>query len=217
MEHRSYAPFSVPETLDAPALVAGFALRPLTEHDEYAWQRLHMENEQWLAPWESADPMHGSSMSFAEWIREQRRNEREGTSMVFGMTLQGCLIGQISLGAISYGSMRSGIAGYWIDQGHAGMGLTPLAVCMLADWAMFCQTGPLLHRMEIDIVPANHRSRSVADKVGAVYEGTRRGYMYIQNQWKDHESYSLLSTDAPDGFVSRYLNDTRREMPGMLS
>lgn len=217
LEHRSYPVFTVPKRLEAPSAVPDFALRPLTQDDEDAWQQLHMANEYWLGPWESTDPMHGPGVSFADWIRDQRRSERDGLAMVFGMELHGRLIGQISLGAISYGSMRSGTAGYWIDQGHAGRGLTPLAVCMLADWAMFCDSGPLLHRIEIDIVPTNHRSRSVARKVGAVHEGIRRQYMYIQGEWKDHESYSLLSTDAPSGFVARYLGDTQRTMSHTLA
>ncbi|WP_022860053.1 GNAT family N-acetyltransferase [Bifidobacterium magnum] len=216
-ERRNMPMFTVPERLMSPALAPELMLRPLRYSDEDEWMRVHEANAQWLAPWESEDPLHGPGLTFAQWIRMLRRGEREGTGVVFGMFQQGRLIGQISLGAISYGSMREGIVGYWIDRNHAGRGLTPLAVCIVADWALFYETGPLLHRLEIDIVPSNQRSQSVAHKVGAIYEGVRRQYMYIRGEWKGHECYSLISSDAPGGFTARLLGDTRGEKSHMLS
>ena len=79
------------------------------------------------------------------------------------------------------------------------------AVALLADWAMFDPTGPRLHRMEIDILPENKRSRAVARKVGATLEGVRRAYMYVNDQWRDHESYVLMAEDAPNGFTARLM------------
>ena len=81
----------------------------------------------------------------------------------------------------------------------------PMAVALLADWAMFDPTGPRLHRMEIDILPENKRSRAVARKVGATLEGVRRAYMYVNGQWRDHESYVLMTEDAPNGFTARLM------------
>ena len=113
--------------------------------------------------------------------------------------------------------MRTGIIGYWIDERYAGRGLTPLAVAMVCDWALQMPTGPRLHRMEIDLVPENERSRAVARKVGARYEGVKKRYMYINGIWRDHESYSLLAEDAPQRFVHRLLFDTPSEKPHKLS
>lgn len=90
-------------------------------------------------------------------------------------------------------------------------------VAMLADWALLDPTGPQLHRLEIDIVPENERSRRVVQKVGAKYEGVRRQYMYVHGEWRDHESYSLLDTDVPQGFVHRLLGDTPGESLHNLS
>ena len=80
-----------------------------------------------------------------------------------------------------------------------------MAVALLADWAMFDPTGPRLHRMEIDILPENKRSRAVARKVGATLEGVRRAYMYVNDQCRDHESYVLMAEDAPNGFTARLM------------
>ena len=57
----------------------------------------------------------------------------------------------------------------------------------------------------------------MARKVGARYEGVKKRYMYINGIWRDHESYSLLAEDAPQGFVHRLLFDTPSEKPHKLS
>ena len=92
-----------------------------------------------------------------------------------------------------------------MDERCAGRGYAPMAVALLADWAMFDPTGPRLHRMEIDILPENKRSHAVARKVGATLEGVRRAYMYVNGQWRDHESYVLMAEDAPNGFTARLM------------
>ena len=82
-----------------------------------------------------------------------------------------------------------------------------MAVALLADWAMFDPSGPQLHRMEIDLLPENERSRKVALKVGACYEGVRKSYMFVNGQWRDHESYALLPERAPNGFTARLMGE----------
>ncbi len=116
----------------------------MTVRDEQEWDDVRMRNADWLEPWESNDPMRHRIVTFPQWIAMQRRDERNGDAIVFVMVLDGAIIGQISLGAIFRGAlrtgiigywidefrgaMRTGIIGYWIDERHAGRGLTPLAV-----------------------------------------------------------------------------------------
>ncbi|MEE1297082.1 MAG: GNAT family protein [Bifidobacterium sp.] len=202
--------FHTPLRLEGPDGTS-FALRTMTAEDELEWDAVRSRNVEWLDPWESNDPMRHELVSFSQWIAMQRREERDGSSIVLVMEFEGRIVGQISLGAVFRGAMRTGIIGYWIDEQYAGRGLTPLAVAMLCDWALLDADGPRLHRMEIDIVPENQRSRRVVQKVGAQYEGLRRQYMYIHGQWRDHESYSLVEQDAPGGFTRRLMGDTPSE------
>lgn len=51
-------------------------LRPLTMDDEDGWNEVRWRNNDWLAPWESGDPMHGGSITFNQWVQRQRRNEQ---------------------------------------------------------------------------------------------------------------------------------------------
>ena len=137
----------------------------------------------------------------------QRVGACDGTGVVFAIEHHGRIIGQISLGAICYGAMRTGVVGYWVDERCAGRGYAPMAVTLLADWAMFDPSGPQLHRVEIDLLPENERSRKVALKVGASYEGMRKAYMFVNGQWRDHESYALLPECAPNGFTARLMGE----------
>lgn len=193
----------VPRELNAPAGCPAIRLRPLGQEDAQEWNEVRWRNDAWLSPWESGDPMHGPGLSYGAWIAGQRRSEQAGTGVVFAIEYQQRIVGQISIGAICYGAMRSGVVGYWIDESYIGRGFAPTAVAVLADWALTDACGPRLHRLEIAILPDNERSLAVARKVEARYEGRRTGYMYVNGQWRDHETFALLAEDAGEGFARR--------------
>ena len=203
-------PLDPPAAIDAPAGAPTLRLRPLVLDDADAWNDVRMANEAWLAPWESGNPEGGQAPSYAQWIARQRRAEQRGTGVTFGVFRCGDLIGQVSLGGVSYGAMRTGVVGYWIDRVHAGHGYAPLSVAMLADWALGDPEGPRLHRLEIAILPENERSLAVARKLGARHEGLRPHYMYVRGAWRDHETFSLLAEDRGEGFTRRLLDAAAR-------
>lgn len=206
LHHPGVDTFEMPEFIQSHSMCVPVSLRPLTSADYDEWNEVRWRNDAWLKPWESNDPMHGASISYKEWMRRLRRNEHDGSGAVFAIEHHGRIVGQVSLGAICYGAMRSGVVGYWVDERCAGRGYAPMAVALMADWAMFDATGPHLHRMEIDMLPENERSRNVAIKLGATYEGVRRAYMYVNGRWRDHESYVLMAEDAPNGFTARLMS-----------
>lgn len=100
--------------------------------DADEWNTVRWQNSDWLKPWSAGDPMHGAGLTFGQWVRQQRHNEAQGTGIVFMIEYRKHMIGQISLGAITYGAMRSGVVGYWVAQGYAGHGIAPMALAMLA-------------------------------------------------------------------------------------
>lgn len=75
-------------------------LRPLTMDDEDGWNEVRWRNNDWLAPWESGDPMHGGSITFNQWVQRQRRNEQHGVGVIFAIEYQMRIVGQISLGPL---------------------------------------------------------------------------------------------------------------------
>ena len=142
-------------------------------------------------------------MSYAQWMSSLERSRREGSSALFLMEFQTRLVGQISLGAICYGAMRTAVVGYWVAEKWIGHGFAPLSLALLADWAFRADSGPHLHRIEVAILPENQRSLAVARKVGLKPEGLRRGYMYVNGAWRDHLTFSLLSEDYDPRILDR--------------
>ncbi|MCI1219036.1 MAG: GNAT family N-acetyltransferase [Bifidobacterium sp.] len=193
----------MPRELAAPPSGVAIRLRPLSMQDYEEWNEVRWRNRDWLAPWESGDPTQGPGLSFNAWLQRQRRDENEGVGALFVIEYQMRIVGQISLGAISYGSMRTAVAGYWVDQRYAGHAIAPMALSLLADWALHDPDGPRLHRIEVAMLPCNERSRRVVQKLQAHHEGIRAKYMYVDGRWRDHDTYSLLAEDAPEGFASR--------------
>lgn len=196
---------STPVTTPTDSLI----LRPMQMDFQDEWTNLRWRNDDWLKPWESDNPLknqesrESAGLTFNAWIMNIRKTEAAGTGSIFAIFHRGVMIGQISLGAMVYGSIRSGIIGYWIDQGQAGHGYIPRAAAQLCDWAFFGETGPRLHRIEIDMIPDNFRSVRVAQKLGFTEEGLRRRYMYINGQWTDHRIFSLLSDEFPHKICDR--------------
>ncbi|CAB4667798.1 unannotated protein [freshwater metagenome] len=104
----------------------------------------------------------------------------------FALEYQGELIGQVTLGSITFGAMRSAHIGYWIDQTFTGQGLTTRAVQILAD---HCFSVLQLHRLEINMRPENLASQRVAIKAGFILEGSRNSYIHIDGGWRDHLTF----------------------------
>ncbi|OZG50352.1 GNAT family N-acetyltransferase [Bombiscardovia coagulans] len=202
-------PLNMPDRMLSPHKYGDFVLRPVLTDDEEDWTEVRCCNSSWLEPWEAGDPEGSPGLTFHQWVSSLRKAEDAGSGAVFLMEFQKQIVGQISLGAICYGAMRTATVGYWVDQGHIGNGFAPLAVAMLADWAFFSPSGPHLHRIEIDILPENKRSLTVVRKLGMHNEGLRKRYMFIRGQWRDHLAFSLLSDECEGGVVNRLSMCTR--------
>ena len=93
------------------------------------------------------------------------------------------LIGQITLGGITYGAYRGGHIGYWISQDFANRGLTTRAVREVTRYGF---EDLRLHRIEIALRPENSASKRVAEKSGYTFEGLRPRYLHIDGDWRDH-------------------------------
>ena len=198
----SGATFDWPVRLHSPQGAPGLVLRPIVADDEDEWFDARARNADWLRPWDSGDPMGGAAPSFAQWVKSMRADAKAGRGAQFVMEHNMAIVGYISLGAIDYGAMRDGVAGYWVDRRWAGHGFAPLALAMLCDWAMYDSLGPRLHRVEVSLLPQNARSRRVVEKVGFVCEGLRRSYMFVNGAWRDHECWALVADDHPAGVVA---------------
>ena len=178
-------------------------LRPLGRGDAGAWREVRRRNAEWLRPWEATvpDPRAEVPPTFAAMVRRLRREAREGRTLPFVITYDGALVGQVTLGNITWGSLRGGYIGYWVDQAVAGRGVMPTAVALVCDHA-WATMG--LHRIEVNIRPENVASRRVVEKLGFREEGLRPAYLHIDGGWRDHLSYALTTEEVPGGLLSRW-------------
>jgi ribosomal-protein-alanine N-acetyltransferase len=134
-------------------------------------------------------------------VRSFQREARAGRMLPFAIDVDGELVGQVTVSGISWGSLRSGQVGYWVDRALAGRGIVPTAVAMVVDHC-FMTMG--LHRMEVNIRPENAASLRVVQKLGFRPEGLRRRYLHIDGAWRDHATFALTVEDVPDGLMGRW-------------
>ncbi|HVQ18613.1 MAG TPA: GNAT family protein [Actinomycetes bacterium] len=177
-------------------------LRPIRRRDRNAWRDVRRRNAEWLRPWEATQPDPSApSPTFGGMVHTLRSEARAGRVLPFIVTYDGRLAGQLTVGGITYGSLRGGHVGYWVDQALAGRGVIPTGVALAADHAF----GVLhLHRLEISMRPENHASRRVAEKLGFRFEGTRPAFLHIDGEWRDHLVYALHAEEVPEGLLARW-------------
>lgn len=178
-------------------------LRPLTTTDAAAWTEVRRRSAGWLSPWDATNPPDSGDepLSFRGMVRHYRAEWRSGRSLALAMEVRGEFAGQVTLGGMSWGSLRSAYVGYWIDQSQAGHGYMPRAVALVIDYAL---TSLGLHRIEINIRPENKASLRVVEKLELRFEGVRQRYLHIDGDWRDHASYAVCVDELPPGgLISR--------------
>ena len=186
-------------------------LRPINRKDRDLWVEVRGRNAGWLSPWEATPPRDtGTPMTFAAMVRSLRRQARDGTLLPFVVTYDDVLVGQLTVGGITWGSLCSAHVGYWVDRRVAGRGVMPTAVALATD---HCFRTVGLHRVEVNIRPENAASLRVVEKLGFREEGTRVSFLHIAGDWRDHRSFALTAAEVPEGLLARW-KATRRETPG---
>jgi ribosomal-protein-alanine N-acetyltransferase len=177
-------------------------LRPIRRRDAGAWREVRRRNADWLRPWEATQPdANTPPPTFSGMVSALRAEARAGRVLPFVVTLRGRLVGQVTVGGVTYGSLRAAHVGYWIDQSVAGQGIMPTAVALVMDHA-FDALG--LHRIEIALRPENHASQRVVEKLGLRFEGVRPAYLHIDGDWRDHKVYALHVDEVPEGVLARW-------------
>lgn len=191
----------VPE-LSMPTPYGMFGMREIRRRDARAWREVRSRNAAWLAPWEATIPPDSSERvpTFAQMVARMRAEARAGRALPFVTTLDGALVGQLTVGGITWGSLRAAHIGYWVDRDQAGRGLTPLAVALACD---HCFGVLSLHRIEIVIRPENAASLRIPAKLGFRHEGRRPAFLHIDGAWRDHEVFALHAEEVQSSLVTR--------------
>jgi ribosomal-protein-alanine N-acetyltransferase len=168
-------------------------LRPLVPPDFARWTEVRRTNEDWLVPWEPRRPSSQldptiNRDAFIARCAARDRDASAGLAYGFGLFVDDDLAGEVNLNSVQRGAMQSATIGYWIDRARAGHAFVAEGVVVLAQFA-FEQLD--LHRVEICIVPRNHNSRRVMEKLGIREEGISERFLEINGVWEDHVRYGL--------------------------
>lgn len=188
-------------------VVAGqVALRPVRLRDGPAWSRLRLRDEDYLRVWEpDAEGSWAERFTTMAWpvmCGGLRATARRGQALPFTITLNGQFAGQLTLGNVVRGSLRSAWVGYWVESRAAGGGVGTAAVALAVDHAF----GPVgLHRIEATVRPENAASLRVLAKLGFRDEGLLQRYLEVDGDWRDHRLLAITQDEIASGLVPRLI------------
>jgi RimJ/RimL family protein N-acetyltransferase len=122
------------------------------------------------------------------WIRGERESGEVRCLIVGddGEIAGGCGLDQVN--EVNH----SANLGYWLRSDRTGRGWATRAVRLLAQLG-FAEAG--LERIEILMSVENLASRRVAERAGAVFEGTLRHRLLLHGRYHDAHLYSLVRSD----------------------
>lgn len=185
-------------------------VRPIRLRDSREWSRLRIRNEDQLVPWEpTGSGSWGSRHQPGSWAAMHsvlKTEARRGVVLPWVVELDGDYVGQLTVGNVQRGAVRSAWIGYWIDRNRTGQGIATAAVALAVDHCF----GPVgLHRLEATVQPANIGSQTVLTKVGFRREGLLERYMDVDSRWRDHILFALTAEELPHTAVGALIESGR--------
>jgi RimJ/RimL family protein N-acetyltransferase len=169
-------------------------IRPYRREDAADLHAAARESVAEVFPWLAWCHAGYSMQEALEWSQSREELARQGVEYNFviagegGRFLGACGINQINQ------IHRFGNLGYWVRSSEAGRGVAVEAVRLLAQFA-FVNTE--LVRLEILCALGNDRSRRVAEKAGAMFEGVLRDRVSVHGIPRDAALFSLVRASLP--------------------
>lgn len=162
-------------------------LRPVRLRDATVWSRTRLADRAHLEPWEPSTELDWSVRhAVSQWpavCSGLRSEARKGRMLPFVIEVDGEFSGQLTIGNVTHGALRSAWIGYWVATTATGGGVATAALALGMDHAF----GPVkLHRLEATVRPENAASRAVLAKVGFREEGLLQRYLEVDGAWRDH-------------------------------
>ena len=158
-----------------------------------------------LAAIKASAELHGSwveaptsAARYATYVRRYAGPKSRRASSATHVGLMVCRVeddtpaGVFNLSEIVRGAFRSAYLGYYALEPHAGRGYMAEAFALVLRVAF---RSLKLHRIEVNVQPANRRSVSLVRGAGFTREGFSRRYVKIAGRWRDHERWALLVED----------------------
>jgi len=177
-------------------------LRFANDSDGKAFIAMLSRSREHLAPW-MPRTARGTEPGFANRFKRMLPPQCDDGSRLRVLVCardDGRMVGVASLGGIAPWPSLDCHTGYWLAAGEPGKGLMRDAIAALLDHAF---EDRCLHRVAANILPANRRSLALVRALGFTRDGVMRGLIEIDGAWRDHECWSILSTEWRDGRLDR--------------
>lgn len=168
-------------------------LKNLTPGNAEELLNYYIKNKNYLAPFEPARDNNFYSLEVQRnLLNESYKQLINGTNIELGIFKSNRLIGKIKLSNIVYGSLKSGILGYSIDEDEQGKGYMKESVCLFLEYA-FDEWE--LHRVEASVLLDNEKSKAVLKSIGFKETGINEKYLMVNGKWQDHITYYMIKDD----------------------
>jgi [ribosomal protein S5]-alanine N-acetyltransferase len=185
-------------------------LRPVRMRDASAWSRTRIADRQSLEPWEpSAEVDWVVRHSVSSWptvCSALRAEARRGRLLPYVIELDGKFAGQLTVGNVTHGALRSAWIGYWVHSEVTGGGVATGALALGLD---HCFGTVRLHRVEATVRPENAASRAVLAKAGFREEGLLRRYLDVDGGWRDHLLLAITAEELSGSVASSLVRSGR--------
>lgn len=168
------------------------SIRRYKKDDVEALLEAARESVEHISPWLPWCTSRYGIDDARNWVSDAEKNWEAGTDYHFVIedAATRCFLGAIGINQITM--HKTGNMGYWVRKSALNQGVCTEACRLVANFA-FSHLG--FHRLEIFILPDNHASVAVAEKLGAVFEGVQRNKLFFNGKIHDANSYSLIPGD----------------------
>jgi ribosomal-protein-alanine N-acetyltransferase len=165
--------------------------------DAVQWSRTRIADRELLKQWEpTAELDWNARHAVSAWAAVYsggRAEARRGRMLPYAIEVDGQFRGQLTIGNVTRGALRSAWIGYWVHSAVTGGGVATAALALGVD---HCFSQVMLHRVEATVRPENAASRRVLAKVGFREEGLLQRYLDVDNAWRDHLLVAMTVEDV---------------------
>jgi ribosomal-protein-serine acetyltransferase len=172
------------------AIRDGAVLRPFTEEDAAELTAVVAENREHLAPWLPWAATYGHQDSL-EYVAKTRAQIEADDGFEGAIVVAGEIVGGAGFHGIDRLN-RSTSIGYWLAAEAQGAGLMTATVRTLVDHAFGAWE---LHRVVIEAVVDNARSRAIPERLGFTQEAVLREAKRVRGRYEDAALYAMLASE----------------------
>lgn len=178
------------ESFEPLPIAPDAVLRPFRPSDAVELTEAVAANREHLARWLPWAESHGFEDSVSYLARKRAQIEADD-GFEGAIVLDGRIVGGAGFHGVDWIN-RSTSIGYWLAAEAVGRGLVSGAVRALLDHAFGVWD---LHRVVIEAVVDNARSRAIPERLGFREEALLREAKLLRGRYEDAVLYSMLASD----------------------